>query len=160
MSPRVALALAGIAALLLPAPELTVLGVGLTLAGLVALGAALVAPGSAASGVLIAVAALSWLATGDPGAWSRLTALAFALSLVHAASALAAVTPRTARVPARLLLRWAGWAAGATAGGALVVAAAGLLPVPAPVPTTVAALVALLAAGAALLLTRAERPGG
>ncbi|MGY1843545.1 hypothetical protein [Modestobacter sp. SYSU DS0875] len=158
MSPRVALALAGLAALLLPAPELTVLGVGLTVAGLVALGAAVVAPGSTAPAVLIGVAALSWLAGGDAGAWGRLTALAFALAVVHATAALAAVTPRTARVPARLLLRWVGWAAGATAGGALAVAVAGLLPVPPAVPTTVAALVGLAAAGGALLSARAVRP--
>ena len=59
MIPRVALAVAGLVALVLPHPGLTVLGVGLTGLGLAALGASVTRPGSAAPALVVAAAALS-----------------------------------------------------------------------------------------------------
>ena len=157
MIPRAALLVAGLAALLLPAPALTILGIGLTVVGLVALGAAVLQPGSAAPAVVIAAAALSWLA-GPSSGGLRLAALALAVSLVHASAALAAVVPAGARVPAPVLLRWlSGATAAAAAGVAVVVVAEQLGGRAAPVLPTVVVLALL---GAGLLAALAVRARG
>jgi hypothetical protein len=149
--PRIALAVAGLAALVLPLPRATPLGVVLLLTGLVALGYAVLRPGSPGPALVIVTAALAWLATPDgPDRTARLAALALAVALVHSSAALAAVLPLRAGVPAGLLLRWAGWTAAATAVGGGVVAAASLLPTGvAPVPATVVAVLGVVGAGAA-----------
>lgn len=147
MTPRIALAVAGLAAVVLPLPSPTILGIGLSAAGLVALWVAVASPGSPAPAVLIGAAALSWLTSGSSGWGVRLVALAVAVTVVHSAAALAAVVPARSRVPAGLAVRWAGWSLAAAAGGVLVVAATGWLPAaPSPVLATVAALAVLLAA--------------
>jgi hypothetical protein len=150
VSPRIALVLAGLAALALPLPGATVSGIGLTGFGLVCLAASVSRPGSTAPALLIATAALSWLATPDDGRWPRLAALALAVAVVHSAAALAAVVPATAPVPAAVTLRWAGWTTAAAAAGVSTVAAVQLLPgrVPAVLPTavTLAVLAAVLVA--------------
>jgi hypothetical protein len=151
VTPRAALAVAGLAALLLPLPRATPLGVVLLVTGLVALGYAVLRPGTAGPAVVIATAVLAWLGTPDgPGRTARLAVLALALALVHSSAALAAVVPLRAPVPPRLLLRWAGWTVAATAVGGGAVAAASLLPsaVP-PVAATVAGVLAVALAGAA-----------
>jgi hypothetical protein len=162
VTPRAALAVAGLAALLLPLPRATPLGVVLLVTGLVALGYAVLRPGSAGPAVVIATAVLAWLGTPDgPGRTARLAVLALALALVHSSAALAAVVPPRTPLPARLLLRWAGWTAAATAVGGGAVAAASLLPATAPpVPATVVAVLAVAAAGTAagvLALTARRR---
>lgn len=147
MTPRVALVVAGLAALALPLPSATILGIGLTGAGLVALWVSVTSPGSTGPALLIGAAALSWVTSRHDDSWPRLVALALALAVVHSAAALAAVVPAGARVPARMSLRWAGWTGAATAGGVLVAAAPGLLPAaPFPVLVTVLAVLALLLA--------------
>jgi hypothetical protein len=168
VTPRIALAVAGLAALVLPLPGLTVLGVGLTAFGLVCLAGSLTRPGSAAPALLVATAALSWLATpldaGGDGRWPRLAALALAVAAVHSAAALAAVVPVTAVVPARLGLRWAGWTTVAAAAGVATVALTDLVAgraATAPVLPTAVAL-ALLAATLVAVLAAAvlrRRPG-
>jgi hypothetical protein len=163
--PRSTVLAAGLAALALPLPAATVLGVALTLTGLIALGLSVVRPGSAAPAVLIAAAALSWLSTpAGHGHAVRLVALAFALAVVHSSAALAAVLPARAAVPAGLLLRWAGWTAAATALGAGLVA--GIPAVVAAAPPGWTSVAAVLGIGAlAVRVTAAarrsgERPGG
>ncbi|SDX82981.1 hypothetical protein SAMN05661080_01358 [Modestobacter sp. DSM 44400] len=147
MSPRVALVVAGLAALALPLPSPTILGIALTATGLVALTVSATSPGSSGPAVLIVAAALSWLTSPHDDSVPRLVILALALAAVHSAAALAAVVPSSARVPGRLTLRWAGWTAAATAGGVLVTALPGLLPAaPPPVLVTGAAVGALLSA--------------
>src|SRR5690606_29804132 len=129
MTPRIVLAVAGSSALVLPLPALTVLGVGLTAAGLLALLHSLRQPGSHGPLVLIAAAATSWLVTPDDHQHlARLGALALAVTLVHTSAALAAVVPARAGVPAPVALRWGGWTVAATAGGCGAVAGAALLP--------------------------------
>jgi hypothetical protein len=160
--PRGVLAVAGLAAVVLPLPRATPLGVLLLVTGLGALGFSLVRPGSAGPAVLITATVLAWPATPDgPGRTARLAVLALALALVHSSAALAAVVPPRTPLPARLLLRWAGWTAAATAVGGGAVAAASLLPATAPpVPATVVAVLAVAAAGAAagvLALTARRR---
>jgi hypothetical protein len=159
MSPRVALAVAGLAALALPAPALDIAGIVLTAIGLLTLGGAVLHPGTTAPAMLIALAALSWLASDAGGVAVRLPALALALTVVHSAAALAAVVPARSRVPRALLLRWAGWSLLATVGGAAAVGVTGLLPAAAPVPLTVAALAVLGAAAGvgAVVLGRLRR---
>jgi hypothetical protein len=159
MIPRVVLAGAGLAALALPLPSPTILGIGLTGAGLLALLAAWTTPGSAAPAVLIGISALSWVSSRHDGSLVRLVALALALAVVHSAAALAAVVPSSARVPAGLALRWAGWTAAATAAGVLVAAAPALLPPPpGSVLVTVAALGILLVAGIGMVLVLRGSP--
>ena len=151
MTPRIALAVAGLAAIALPLPRATPLGVLLLVTGVVGLGYSLLRPGSTGPALVIATAVLAWLDSPD-GSWrtARLAALALAVALVHSSAALAAVVPVRAAVPPRLLLRWAGWTAAATAVGGGAVAAASLLPATAPpVPVTVVAVLAVVAAGAA-----------
>ena len=150
MIPRAVLAVAGLAALLLPLPQATPLGVLLLVTGLVALGYSLLRPGSTGPALLITVAVLAWPSTPDgPGRTVRLAVLALAIALVHSSAALAAVVPLRAPVPVALLLRWAGWTAAATVVGAGAVAAASLLPATAPpVPATVVAVLAVAVAGA------------
>jgi hypothetical protein len=162
--PRAVLGAAGLAALVLPLPPATPAGVLLTLTGLVALGFSVLRPGSGGPAVVIAAAALSWLAAdGGRLPVGRLAALALALALVHSSAALAAVVPARAPVPAALLLRWAGWTVAATAVGGAAVAAAALLPATAPpVPATLVGVVAVAAAGvlAALAGRGRRRRGG
>lgn len=155
MIPRLALVLAGLAALVLPLPAPDLLGGGLTLIGLLALGISAVRPGSTAPAVVIAAAAVSWLSTPDgDGHAARLAGLALALALVHASAALAAVVPARARVPLGLAARWAGWTAAATALGAGLMAGVSRFPASAgPVWPTVVAVLAV-AALAALPLSR------
>jgi hypothetical protein len=129
MTPRIVLAVAGSSALVLPLPALTMLGVGLTAAGLLALLHSLRRPGSNGPLVLITAAATSWLATPDDHQHLlRLGALALAITLVHSSAALAAVVPTRAGVPVPVGLRWGGWSAAATAVGCSAVAGAALLP--------------------------------
>lgn len=150
MSPRVALAVAGLVALALPLPAPTILGVGVTGAGVLALGYSVARPGSTAPAVVIAAATISWLVT-PPGHLQagRLALLALAVTVVHSAAALAAVVPPRGRVPAAVLGRWGAWTAGAAGLGIAVVAAtalpSGAVP---PGPVTVAALAALAIAAA------------
>jgi hypothetical protein len=136
----------------------------LLVTGLLALGYSLLRPGSTGPAVLIAVAVLAWPDTSDgTGRTVRLAGLALALALVHSSAALAAVVPPRAPVPSRLLLRWAGWTAGATAIGGGAVAAASLLPATAPpVPATVVAVLAVAVAGgvAGWLARRGVDPSG
>jgi hypothetical protein len=150
VTPRIALAVAGLAAVLLPLPRATPLGVLLLVTGLVALGFSLLRPGSTGPALVITTAVLAWLGTPDgAGRTARLAALALAVALVHSSAALAAVVPLRSPVPAGLLLRWAGWTVAATAVGGGAVAAASLLPATAPpVPATVVAVLAVAAAGA------------
>jgi hypothetical protein len=142
---RVLIAVCGLAALLLPGPELDPIGVVLTVTGLVALFVAVQQPGSAAPLVLIGVAATSWLATGHDAGTTRLVALAVCAAVVHSAAAWAAVVPvRTPTSPAAL-----------TAAGLAVVGVSALVPTTtAPVGTVVAGLLAALLLGAAALLPR------
>jgi hypothetical protein len=146
MSPRLAAAVAGLAALALAGPTATVPGFGLAVFGLVLLFGTVRYPGTTAPAMFIAVLALIWLAGDDTAGTVRLPALALAVALVHSAAALAAVVPVGSRVPAALLLRWAGWTLLATVAGVLAVGATALLPESAPVPVTVAALAALATA--------------
>lgn len=160
MTPRIALLLAGAAALALPLPSADPLGVALTLLGAIALARSLQRPGSTAPAALIGLAALSWLAAPAGHAHDgRLAALALALALAHASAGLAAVTPARSAVPAGILLRWGAWTVAATTVGVGVVAAVSQLPrLPAPVPATAAAVLALGAVLALTLrLTRATR---
>jgi hypothetical protein len=161
VTPRVALAAAGLAALLLPLPSPTILGIGLTALGLAALWTAVTSPGTSAPAAVITIAALSWLVSSHDGSVPRLVALALALATVHSAAALAAVVPPTARVPASISLRWAGWTAAATAVGAGIAGLPALLPAaPSPVLVTAAAVIALLlAVGVAGAGVRSRRPG-
>lgn len=160
MIPRIALVAAGLAALALPLPAPDLLGGGLTVIGLIALGLAVVRPGSTAPAVLIAAAALSWLSTPDGGQHGiRLAGLALALAVVHTSAALAAVVPVRARIPAGLLARWAGGTVVATAVGAGLVAGVGAIPATVgPVwPTVVAVLAVTVLAGLAVTGTRPGR---
>lgn len=145
MIPRVALGVAGLAALALPLPGAQPLGVGLTLLGVLALARSLRQPGSTGPAAVIAAAALSWLSS--PGGQMhdvRLVALALALAVVHSSAALAAVVPPRSRVPGPLLARWAGWTVAATAAGVAAVEVPSLLHrTPGPVPITVAVLLAV-----------------
>jgi hypothetical protein len=160
MTPRIVLAVAGSSALVLPLPELTILGVGLTVAGLLALVHSLSRPGSYGPVVLITVAATSWLATPDDHQHLlRLGALALAVTLVHTSAALAAVVPTRAAVPAPLALRWGGWSAAATAVGCSAVAGAALVPSGgAGILLTVAAVLAATAAGSVLVWRTSREP--
>ena len=157
MTLRIALGLAGLAALALPLPAPTVLGGGLVVIGLVALALAVLRPGSGAPAALLAAVALSWLSTPAGHVHDlRLGALALALAVVHSSAALAAVVPVRARIPAALALRWLGWTAVSTGLGiAAIVGASALSVALPPVPVTIAAVLAvgLLAA----LATRAAR---
>jgi len=127
MIPRAAVLVSGMLALALPLPTGGLLVV--TVVGVVSLGLSVVRPGSAAPAVVIVAAVLSWLATtSGPSHVARLVGLAFALSVLHASSALAAVVPAGARVPTRLALRWLGWAGAAAAVGVGALGAASLLP--------------------------------
>jgi hypothetical protein len=146
MSPRVALAVAGLAALALAGPTATVPGVALGTIGLFILAGAVWYPGTTAPAMLIGLVALTWVAGPGTGTTVRLPALALAVAVVHSAAALAAVVPTRSRVPATLLLRWAGWTLLATVGGVAAVGVTALLPETAPVTATVAALGALAAA--------------
>jgi hypothetical protein len=161
VSPRVALAGAGLAALLLAGPTATIPGFGLGVIGLFTLGGAVRYPGTTAPAMLIGVLALIWVAGPGDAAPGRLAALALALAVVHSSAALAAVVPVRSRVPAPLLLRWAGWTLLATVGGVAAVEAVALLPASAPVPVTVAALAALGGAVVAgSLVARRAAPRG
>ena len=150
VTPRIALAVAGLAAIVLPLPRATPLGVLLVVTGVVGLGYSLLRPGSTGPALVITTAVLAWLDSPDgPGRTARLATLALAVALVHSSAALAAVVPLRAAVPAGLLLRWAGWTAAATAVGGGAAAAASVLPATAPpVPATVVAVLAVAAAGA------------
>jgi len=159
MSARVAVAVAGALALTLPGWPAGPVGLVLTAAGVLALVTSVLYPGTTAPAVLITVAALSWLAGDQAGAAVRLPALALAVAVVHSAAALAAVVPARSWLPVPLLLRWTGWTAAATVAGVVAVSTTALLPLAAPVPTTVAALAALGAAvvGASVALDRLLR---
>ena len=150
MIPRGALAVAGLLALAAPLPAPTILGLTVTGAGLVALWYSVDSPGSGGPAVLIALAAVSWLATSaDHHHTLRLVTLALAVAVVHSSAALAAVVPVRAALPAALLLRWAGWTVLAPALGAGALAAASLLTAPdVGAPVTVATATAVLALGA------------
>jgi hypothetical protein len=156
MIPRAAIVVCGLLGLGLPLPTGGILVV--TVLGVIALGYSVARPGSSGPAVVIAASVLTWLATrGGAMHDVRLVALALAISVLHASAALAAVVPRHARVPARLALRWAGWAALAAAVGAGALAAASLLPAgDAALPITVFA-VAAAALGAAVLVALADR---
>src|SRR5256885_13163765 len=100
-----------------------------TVIGLAALGHAVYRPGSTSPALVILAAVLTWLATpANELHVVRLVGLALAISVVHASAALAAVVPPRAHVPARLALRWAGWATIAAVVGVGVLGAASLLP--------------------------------
>jgi hypothetical protein len=162
MNPRVAVAVAGLAGLALAGPTSTIPGVALGVFGLVTLFGAVRYPGTTAPAMFIAVLALIWVAGDSAAATVRLPALALAVALVHSAAALAAVVPVGSRVPAALLLRWAGWTLLATVGGVAAVGATALLPESAPVPVTVAALAALgtaVVVGSVVAGRRAPRTG-
>lgn len=154
MSPRITLAVAGLAALVLPLPAATPLGVVLSVTGLVALGYSVARPGSSAAAVLIAAAALAWLDT-PPGHQhlARLAALALAIAVVHSSAALAAVVPAHADVPAALLLRWAAWAVTAATLGGGVTLATSLLQIRDATGLTDAALLAISLAGVAATIS-------
>jgi hypothetical protein len=155
MTPRIVLAVAGASALALPLPALTILGVGLTVAGLLALLHSLSRPGSNGPLALIAIAATSWLVTPDDHQHLlRLGALALAVTLVHSSAALAAVVPTRAGVPARVALRWGGWSAAATAVGCSAVAGAALLPSGGAAILLTATAVVAAAAAAGVLVWR------
>ncbi|MBJ7452659.1 MAG: hypothetical protein JHC71_11310 [Blastococcus sp.] len=160
MTPRIVLAVAGSSALVLPLPALTILGVGLTAAGLLALLYGLSRPGSHGPVVLIAAAATSWLVTPDDHQHLlRLGALALAVTLVHTSAALAAVIPTRAGVPAPVALRWGGWSAAATAVGCSAVAGAAVLPSGgAGILLTVTAVLAAAAAGSVVAWRTSRNP--
>ena len=162
MTARVLIALGGLAALALPFPELTPAGVVLTLVGLVALFIAVQQPGSAAPLVLIAAAALSWLATGGGAGVPRLLVFAGCVAVLHSAAAYAAVVPARTAVAAAVVRRWVLRTAGTTIGGVALVGAGTLLPATAdPVTTVVAGLIAaLLLGGWALFRFRAPAEPG
>jgi hypothetical protein len=160
MIPRIVLAVAGSSALVLPLPGLTILGFGLTAAGLLALLHSLSQPGSYGPLVVITAAATSWLVTsGDQQHVLRLGALALAVTLVHTSAALAAVVPTRAGVPAPVALRWGGWTAAATVVGCGAVAGAALLPSDgAGIAPTGTAVLAAAAAGSVLAWRTSREP--
>lgn len=159
MIPRVALAVAGLAAALLPLPDPTPIGLAPLLIGLVALWRAVMRPdGPGAAGVLGA-AALSWLVSGGGAAPARLVVFALALATVHSSAALAAGVPWRARVDGRVLLRWAARTVGTTLFGVGVVGATALLPrTGTPVATVAAGVVAVTAAVVAGAVVALRRP--
>jgi hypothetical protein len=127
MSARIAVVVAGLLALALPLPIGGMLVVSVV--GLVALAYSFWRPGSNGPAFVVIVAVLEWLGTPSSDVHvARLVALALALCIVHACSALAAVVPPRADVPGQLVVRWVAWAAGATAVGVGVLGAASLLP--------------------------------
>ena len=153
MTARVLVGVCGLAALLLPGPELDPVGVVLTVTGLVALFVAVQQPGSMAPLVLIGVAATSWLVTGE--STGRLVALAVCTAVVHSAAAWAAVVPPRTPVAAAVVRRWVLRTAATTVAGVAVVGASTLVPATtAPVGTVVAGLFAALLLGAVALLPR------
>ena len=162
MIARVLIGGCGLAALVLPLPMATPAGVVLTLIGLVAGYIAVQQPGSAAPLVLIAAAALSWLATADNAGVLRLLTFAGSVAVLHSAAAYAAVVPARTPVGASVIRRWVLRTAGTTVGGVVLVGAGTLVPAPAsPVLTVVAGLVASLVLGGwALVRLRAPADGG
>ena len=155
MTARVLLAVSGLAALALPGPAVSPVGVVLTVTGLVALFVAVQQPGSGAPLVLIGVAALSWLVTGGDAGTARLVALAVCTSVVHSAAAFAAVVPPRTPVAAAVVRRWVLRTAVTTVAGVAVVGLSSRVPVPpAPVATVVAGLLAALLLGWWALLPR------
>jgi hypothetical protein len=159
MTPRVLIAVCGLAALALPAPALDPVGVVLTAAGLVAVVISVLEPGSAAPLVLLSTAVLSWLATGSGAGTLRLLALALCLAVLHSAAAFAAVVPAGTPAGAGVVRPWLLRTAGTTAGGLAAAGAGALLPAPGSPPVAVVvagSVAALLLAGWALL---PRRPG-
>ena len=156
MIPRVAVAVAGLSAMALSLPTGAMLVV--TVVGLGALVVTIVRPGSAAPAIVIIAAVLSWLGTPSGSCHvARLVTLAVVVSVLHASAALAAVVPVGARVPARLALRWVGWALVAASVGVGVLGVASLAPnARTALPVTVVAVVAACL-GAVLLVALAHR---
>jgi hypothetical protein len=166
MTPRPVLLGSGLAALALAFPGPTVLGVALTVFGLVVLWPAVTRPGSQAPTLLLAVVLVGWLGVGADAGALRLIGLVVAVAALHSSAALAAVTPPRTPVHPLLLRRWAARCAWTVAGGLGVVAVGGRLPTP-PLPawTTTAAVVAVTAGVLAVAVrwarpSRAEEPPG
>jgi hypothetical protein len=160
--PRVVLAVAGVAVALLPAPALNPIGVVLVLAGLTALGRALLRPDGPGTAVVLGLGALSWLVFGAGASPVRLVLFALAVATAHSSAALAAGVPRTARLDRRTALRWVVRTVATTAVGTAVVAMTALLPRTTSPATTVAAGVLAVTGGvlaAAVLLRGVTRSG-
>ena len=157
MTPRVAMGVAGLLALVLPLPSGGVHV--LTVIGLLALGYSLMRPGSAGPAFVIMAAILSWLATPAGSLHAlRLVGLALAISVLHASAGLAALVPRHARVPGGLALRWVGWAAVTTTVGAGALGAASLISTSGTtLPVTVAAVALAAIAGAVAVASARPR---
>jgi hypothetical protein len=153
----VALGVAGAAALLLPVrPD--PLALVLLAVGTAALVRSLLRPGGSGPAVVLGAAAAEQAVAGGPGAL-RVGLLALALAAVHAAAALAAVTPRAAAVERGVLLRWGGRTAATAAAGLLVVGGSTLLPAPPPVAATVAGLLAVFGLLGGVLALRRRAAG-
>jgi len=117
MIPRVVLAVAAAAFLLLPAPNPWSFAGLVALLGAVAGVQAVRAPGSGAPLLLLALGVLEWLAAVENPGWLHAVGFGLAGFLVHRAAALAAVVPAGGGVHGTVLRHWTGTSALAAAIG-------------------------------------------
>jgi hypothetical protein len=157
MTPRIALLVAGLAAVALAFPGPTPGGVALAVVTLAALWQTVARPGSQAPALFLALTVLEWLIIGAGAGLARLIGVTAAVAAVHHTAALAAVTPPRTRAHPSVVRRWVVRWAATTGGGVLVVAAAGLLPGPPPPAWTTVAAVIAVGAGVVALAVRARR---